>query len=86
MNHAEHAETLTPLIDRLLPHSVAVPVAGVGVIAPSVEGHIEIAQHIMNATLSDYASIASAIYLTLMIVKTARELYQSFKNSRKTKQ
>jgi len=86
MNHAEHAETLTPLIDRLLPHAVAVPVAGVGVIAPSIESHVEIAQSIMDAPLANYASIASAIYLTLMIIKTVRELYQSFKNSRKTKQ
>jgi hypothetical protein len=85
MNHAEHAETLTPLIDRLR-HMIAVPVAGVGVIAPSIENHVEIAQSIMSAPLANYASIASAIYLTLMIIKTVRELYQSFKNRRKTKQ
>ena len=84
MNHAEHAETLTPLFDRLLPHMPAVPMAVVGVIAPSVEHHVEIAKTIMDAPLATYASIASAIYLTLMIVKTARELYTAFKNKSKT--
>ena len=83
MNHAEHAETFTPLLDRLQ-HMIAVPVAGVGVLAPSVEHHVEIAKTIMDAPLATYASIASAIYLTLMIIKTVRELYISFKNKSKT--
>lgn len=81
MNHVEHAEHLTPILDRVL-HTIGVPIASVGVIAPHVEGHVEIAKEIMASPLSGYASAASAVYLTLMIVKTLREIYLSFRKKK----
>ena len=81
MNHIEHAEQLNPLLYKMW-HAIAVPVAGVGVIAPHVEEHVEIAKQIMSSPLSSYASVASAVYLTLMIIKTARELYLSWKGKK----
>jgi len=81
MNHVEHAEQLNPIMDRLW-HALAVPIAGVGVVAPNVENHVEVAKQIMASPLSSYASVASAIYLTLMIVKTVYELYVKWKEKK----
>lgn len=78
MNHIEHAEHLNPILDRVL-HSIGIPMASVGVLAPHIEGKVEIAREIMATPLAGYASLASAVYLTLMIIKTMREIYLSFK-------
>jgi hypothetical protein len=81
MNHLEHAEHLNPLMERLL-HWIAVPIASVGVVAPQIDEKVEVAKHIMASPLASYASAASAVYLTLMVIKTAREIYLSWKNKK----
>lgn len=73
--------TLEHLMDRAA-HAIGIPIASVGVIAPHVEGKVEIARDIMSMPLAGYASAASAIYLTLMIIKTVREIYLSFKGKK----
>jgi hypothetical protein len=62
---------------------IAVPLASVGAIAPHIQDHVSFAKEIMSAPASSYASVLSAIYLTLMIVKTVRELYLSFSKNKK---
>ena len=87
MSHLEHmqdVESLNPLFTKLA-HMIAVPVASVGAVAPHVQEQVSFAREIMSAPASTYASVLSAIYLTLMIVKTVRELYLSFKNGQKSK-
>ena len=78
MNHLEHAEQLNPILERLL-HWIAVPMAGVGVVAPHIEDKVAIAREVMAPPLASYASAASAVYLTLMIIKTARDIYLSWR-------
>ena len=85
LDHLQDAGALDPLLTKIA-HMIAIPVASVGAIAPHIQEHVSFAKEIMSAPASSYASVLSAIYLTLMIIKTVRELYQSFKNSRKTKQ
>ena len=73
---------LAEMLDRTFNHVIAVPMAGVGVIAPHLDTHVEIVHEITSATLSNYASVASAVYLTLMIVKTVCELYSKWKDKK----
>lgn len=82
LEHMQDVESLNPLLTKLA-HMIAVPMASVGAIAPHVQEHISFAKEIMSAPASTYASVLSAIYLTLMIVKTVRELYLSFVKKKK---
>lgn len=75
------AGTLHPMIDRLF-HVVGIPLASIGAVAPHVEDHSELAKQIMTTPLAGYASVVSAIYLTLMVIKTAREVYIAFKGGK----
>jgi hypothetical protein len=79
----QDVETLNPLLTKLA-HLIAVPVASVGAVAPHIQEQVSLAREIMSAPASTYASVLSAIYLTLMIIKTVWELYQSFKNVKKS--
>lgn len=73
---------LAEMLDRTFNHGIAVPVAGVGVIVPSIDTNVQIVQEIASAPLSGYASIASAVYLTLMIAKTVYEFYCKWKDKK----
>ena len=73
---------LAEMLDRTFNHVIAVPMAGVGVIAPSINTNVQIVQEITSAPLSGYASIASAVYLTLMIAKTVYEFYSKWKDKK----
>ena len=82
LDHMQDVESLNPLFTKLA-HLIAVPMASVGAIAPHVQEQVSFAREIMSAPASTYASVLSAIYLTLMIVKTVRELYLSFAKKKK---
>jgi len=71
---------LAEMLDRTFNHVIAVPIAGVGVLVPSIDTNVQILHEITSAPLSSYASIASAVYLTLMIVKTVCELYSRWRD------
>jgi len=73
---------LAEMLDRTFNHVIAVPMAGVGVIVSSINTNVQIVQEITSAPLSGYASIASAVYLTLMIAKTVYELYSKWKDKK----
>jgi len=82
LDHLQDAGALDPLLTKIA-HMIAVPLASVGAIAPHIQDHVSFAKEIMSAPASSYASVLSAIYLTLMIVKTVRELYLSFSKNKK---
>jgi len=73
---------LAEMLDRTFNHVIAVPMAGVGVIVSSINTNVQIVQEITSAPLSGYASIASAVYLTLMIAKTVYEFYSKWKDKK----
>jgi hypothetical protein len=73
---------LAEMLDRTFNHVIAVPIAGVGVLVPSINTNVQIVHEITSAPLSGYASIASAIYLTLMIAKTVYEFYCKWKDKK----
>jgi len=84
LDQLQEAAALDPLLPKLA-HVIAVPVASVGAIAPHIQEHLSLAKEIMSAPASTYASILSCIYLTLMIIKTLRELYLTFKKGKKNR-
>ena len=73
---------LAEMLDRTFNHVIAVPMAGVGVIVSSINTNVQIVQEITSAPLSGYASIASAVYLTLMIAKTVYEFFCKWKDTK----
>ena len=73
---------LAEMLDRTFNHVIAVPMAGVGVIVSSINTNVQIVQEITSAPLSGYASIASEVYLTLMIAKTVYEFYSKWKDKK----
>jgi hypothetical protein len=73
---------LAEMTDRMFNHVIAVPVASIGVIAPHVDTSVQMVHEIVSAPLSNYASVASAIYLTMMIIKTLYDFYVTWRNKK----